>query len=373
MGDDWSAGISMKKQVIVIGAGIIGASIAYQLARFGATVTIIDAGGPAGQASGASFGWINASFYVNPEHFALRLAGIKAHARLARCLNIAERRKNGALCWEAKGEALDHQATALRGLGYVVEEIDAAAFATLEPNIATPPERCLSFPIERAVDPATLTAELLQAASALGARFVGGVFAGGLATRGGQVCGVETELGIFSADQVVVAAGTGTSSLLSPFGLTLKMLPRPGLLMRTRPVAPVVNHILAAPGQELRQLKDGRILAPTSASHQSDTSEVVMERPDLLAEVALTRLRALLPSVDIEWESVTLAMRPVPEDGLPVIGACGPNGTYVATMHSGVTLAAIVGELVAEELRGKDSLGSREAAMLAPFRPARFS
>ena len=301
------------------------------------------------------------------------MAGIEAHARLARTLNTAVRSKNGALCWEVKGQALDQQAAALLGLGYVVEEIDAATFATLEPNVATPPERCLSFPVERAVDPAALTAELLRAASVLGARFAGGVFAGALATRGGQVCGVETELGFFPADQVVVAAGTGTSALLSPFGLTLKMLPRPGLLMRTRPVAPVLNHIHAAPGQELRQLKDGRILAPTSASHQSDTSEVITERPDLLAEVALTRLRALLPSVDLEWESVALAMRPVPEDGLPVIGACGPNGTYVATMHSGVTLAAIVGELVTEELLGKDSFGSREAAMLAPFRPARFS
>ena len=157
----------MKKQVIVIGAGIIGASIAYQLAKAGAVVTILDAGRPAGQASGTSFGWINASFYVNPEHFALRLAGIEAHARLARTLNTAVRSKNGALCWEVKGQALDQQAAALLGLGYVVEEIDAATFATLEPNVATPPERCLSFPVERAVDPAALTAVLLRAASVL--------------------------------------------------------------------------------------------------------------------------------------------------------------------------------------------------------------
>jgi glycine/D-amino acid oxidase-like deaminating enzyme len=81
----------MKQQVIVIGAGIIGASIAYQLAKAGAAVTVLDAGGPAGQASGASFGWINASFYVDPDHFALRLAGIEAHERLARSLNTAAR------------------------------------------------------------------------------------------------------------------------------------------------------------------------------------------------------------------------------------------------------------------------------------------
>lgn len=360
----------MEQQVIVIGAGIIGASIAYQLSKAGAAVTVLDAGGLAGQASGASFGWINANYYADPNHFALRLAGIEAHARLDSPLSLAE--NIGALVWELEGDALNQQAIALRELGYEVDKIDAATFAALEPNIITPPDQCLSFPSETAVDAVVLTTTLLQAAAKLGARCVYGVGAIAITTKGGRVCGVETEMGNIPADNVVIAAGIGTTSLLAPFGLTLKMLSRPGLLMRTCPVSPILNHILAAPGQEFRQGVDGRILAPTAASHQSDNSEIISERPDLLANAALTRLRTLLPGVDLEWESVTLAMRPVPQDGLPVIGACGPDGAYVATMHSGVTLAAIVGELVAAEVLNVGTQKSQKSALLAPYRPDRF-
>ena len=52
----------------------------------------------------------------------------------------------------------------------------------------------------------------------------------------------------------------------------------------------------------------------------------------------------------MRWEAVMLAARPVPQDGLPVIGASWPEGVYVAVMHSGVTLAALVGEAVTQEL-----------------------
>ena len=74
----------------------------------------------------------------------------------------------------------------------------------------------------------------------------------------------------------------------------------------------------------------------------------------------------MLPEIALEMETVSLALRPVPRDGLPVIGAEGPQGIYVATMHSGVTLAPLVGRLVAQELNGG------QAELLAPYRPARF-
>ncbi|GAB1363672.1 hypothetical protein MASR1M32_29080 [Rhodobacter sp.] len=62
---------------------------------------------------------------------------------------------------------------------------------------------------------------------------------------------------------------------------------------------------------------------------------------------------------------MALAFRPVPGDGLPVIGAARP-GLWLAVMHSGATLAAITGEVVAEEIDGGES------ALLAEFRPGRF-
>ena len=361
------------QNVTVVGAGVIGAAIAFQLARSGASVTVIDAAGPAAQASGASFGWINASFYMDEDHFALRSAGIEAHHRLAALLNTGKARFKGCLCWEFDGPEMDAQANTLRTLGYPVEDVDAGRFAELEPNIARPPARCLRFPGEGAVDAAELSRDLLQAATALGARVITGVAVDGLATRAGRVCGVDTALGMVPADQVVIAAGTGSAALLAPFDVSLPMLRRPGLILQTRPLPPLLNHILVAPGQELRQKRDGRILAPTAASHQGDNSTDISERPDVLADLALKRVQDLIPGVAVEWETVTLAMRPVPEDGLPVIGRCGPDGAYVATMHSGVTLAALAGELVAAEMLENNPSGNAQTALLAPYRPQRFA
>jgi glycine/D-amino acid oxidase-like deaminating enzyme len=67
------------EKIVIIGAGLIGATLAFQLARSGRAVTVVEAGLPAAAASGRSFGWINASFALSEAHFALRVAGMAAH------------------------------------------------------------------------------------------------------------------------------------------------------------------------------------------------------------------------------------------------------------------------------------------------------
>tara|TARA_B110000208_G_scaffold170419_1_gene211948 strand:+ start:2786 stop:3139 length:354 start_codon:yes stop_codon:yes gene_type:complete len=112
-------------------------------------------------------------------------------------------------------------------------------------------------------------------------------------------------------------------------------------------------------------------LAPTVTSHQSDTTDHVEARPDILADIALKRLNALILDVDLEWEMVSLAQRPVPQDGMPVVGACGPDGVFVAVMHSGVTLAPIMAEILAREVMGQ-TLNTQQAELISPYRPDRF-
>ena len=73
-------------QIVVIGAGVIGAAIAFQLARRGHAVTLLDSHGIAAGASGRSFGWINASYFLTEAHYRLRLEGIAAHRRLCETL-----------------------------------------------------------------------------------------------------------------------------------------------------------------------------------------------------------------------------------------------------------------------------------------------
>ena len=253
-------------QVVIIGAGIIGATLAYQLGRGGAQVTVVDAAGPASGATGRSFGWANASFYADESHFRLRHESLQAYARLAQASGVQDVRWTGCLCWEELGDAFDAQARDLTALGYDVEEINAAEFARLEPNVA-PPERALRFKGEAAIDPVGLSNALLAQS---GARLMFGCAVSGIVVENDMVTGVRVPGGMLAADKVIVASGNGSSAILQDVGVALPMLDRPGVMLKTKPLAPILNHILVAPGQEFRQLEDGVILAPTAANHHSD-------------------------------------------------------------------------------------------------------
>jgi len=354
----------VSQRIVVIGAGVVGAAIANQLAQAGHHVTVVDKGGPANQASGRSFGWINASFFVDDAHFRLRAAGIETWRRT----DIHGLTWSGSLWFEEAGEALDATHAQLNEFAYPVEIIDQNRFSELEPHVANPPKRALHLPSEAAADTGLVTHALLARAQAHGATAFFGVDVLGIDTRNGAVSQVETNAGVLGADHVIVAAGTGTPALVGPLGVSLPMLRRPGLLITTRAVRPVLSHILVAPGQELRQLPDGRFLAPTSPNHQADQASDLDASAQALADGALERVAHLIPNAALSIESTTLAFRPVPQDGLPVVGPAGPDGLYIATMHSGVTLAAIVGELVAHELTN-----GGQADLLRPYRPDRFA
>ena len=355
----------MAQKVVVIGAGILGAATAYELQKSGSDVTVIDSG--QGGATQASFGWINASFYLDADHFRLRQQSLTAYRGLAKELSLPIN-WCGALCFETEGAEFDAQAAELAELGYAFDVIDREAFAALVPELQTPPERCLRFAQEAAADSGKLAQALLDAAVEKGAQVVRGVTATRFVMAGDRITGVETTAGQFSADDVVCAVGMASEHLLSTVEVALPMLKRPGAMIRTRPVQRVAKEILVSPIGEIRQLADGSLMMPTAVSHQSDTSENIASLPQD-ADAALARLRGMFPNLDLHLAEVTLAQRPVPKDNFPVVGLA-KDGLYALCAHSGVTLAAVLGQLVAKEVR--DGPSNETATTLAPYRPDRF-
>ncbi len=349
-------------RVIIIGAGIVGAALAFALGRQGAEVLVI-AKGP-GPATAASFGWAGASFHLGPAHFALRRESLAAWHRFE-AEGAPGLDWQGCLSWEFEGAALDAQASELAALGYPVEPVDAAGLRATLPFLKQVPDKALSFPAEGAMDAGAMAAGLLARA---GARLFQGLTVRAIDAPGGQLRGVETDGGYFGADRVVVAAGTGAPALLAPLGVKLPLLPRPGLILRTAPVAPRLGGILVGPFGELRQDREGHLHLPVATSHQSDDAEAIDGAAEALAAAALARLGAHFDLPGLACEQVSLGWRPVPEDGLPVLGPAGPDGLWLAGMHSGVTLAAGVAEGLAREIAGQG-----EEPLFAPFRPQRFA
>lgn len=348
------------QRIVIIGAGVIGAAIAYHL-RGRAQVCVIDRAGPGAGASSKGFGWINASFAETPDYFALRRAAIEAH----RDLGLAATRWGGSLWWEEEGAAFDAQAGHLAALGYPVEILGRNAFAAREPEVAGPPERCLLAPAEGATDGAAFARDLLAAS---GATLIAGAAVTGLAEVKGRVSGVLTENGVLPADAVILAAGAATPGLLAPFGIDVPVVAKPGLILHTAPVPPVLRHLILAPDIHFRQDADGRIVAGEIFSGDGPGAARITEDPEGLAADVMARLVARLPGVPLRMERLMLGRRPVPADGMPLVGPVpGLPGAWIAVMHSGVTLAPIIGRLVADEVAGQGA-----APLLAPFRPERL-
>jgi glycine/D-amino acid oxidase-like deaminating enzyme len=349
-------------ETLIIGAGITGAALAFQLSRRGEAVTIVSTHAEGGLASAASFGWLNASSYLSHPHYRLRHEGLAAHRRLAEALDGLQTSWLGCLWYEATGEAQEETASDLAALGYQVQRLSRVQVAERLPALGQVPETALYFPEEGVADPATLARALIAAS---GARVVRATVSA-LTAESGRATGVATDLGPMPGDRVILATGTGTPALLEPLGYRLPMLKRPGLMIATNSLPAICPLVLASPEQEVRQDAAGHLVAPASAGHQSEHAETLGAFP-VVVNATLLRLRALFPGQEIHFGHQAMAMRPVPVDGLPVVGRGPVEGLWMAVMHSGATLAPVVAECLAAEIAG-----GPDSRLLADFRPGRF-
>ena len=198
-----------QKHIIVVGAGIIGASIAWHLVRAGARVTILEAGSPGGVATPASFAWINAS-WGNPEvYFRLRSRSMREWTRLAEDVPGIQLDWAGGLCWDLPSDELDAYLAQHGSWGYDIRPVGRDEAARIEPALANPPDHALHVREEGAVEPAGAAHALIADAVTRGALLRTGRAVARLERSGGGMAAVLDGERI-AADDVVLAAGTAT-------------------------------------------------------------------------------------------------------------------------------------------------------------------
>ncbi len=366
----------MVEHVVVIGAGVYGAAVTAELVRRGARVTVVDSGAPAGGTSGATFSWTNSNGKQPRAYHDLSVASMEAHRRLAAGLSTSDwYHQSGNLEWggdDREREQLRAKVAGVLDYGYEARWLTRAEALQLEPDLnpdELPAEEIAYFPSEGWIEPARLIGHLLAGA---GAEIIWNDAVCGFEVGNGLVRTVQLASGRrLIADAVVNCAGPRAADVAEFAGLVLPMRNTRGVLIYTSPVAVSVSRVIHAPQVHLRPDGAGRLLLHThevdDAATVSSTGEVSVD-PAAVDKV-LEAGCALYPGIRAAAvESVRVGERPIPGDGLPVLGrALELPNFHFAVSHSGATLSVHAGALVAAEVFGED-----RSDELAAFRFERF-
>lgn len=362
--------------VAVIGAGIVGGSVAYRLVQGGADVTLIDRGQPGEGTTSRSFAWLNANRKTPRAYFDLNVAGMREHRALAEELHPGDWfHASGNLIWIGASELdeLRDRVARLRSWGYAAEWRDASAVRDeLEPEVALgdPDEQVAFFPEEGWVEAPRLTTCVIEAARRHGLTLRTGTGVAAIQVRDGQIEELTLEVGErIAVDGVVNAAGVGAAEISRLVGVPLPMAPTRGLLVRLSVETEPIHRLIHTPSVNLRPDGPGRVLV-----HHDSTDAKLGDRQDVgetdplvqgLIEAAIAVVPSLAGSAIFD---VRIGVRPITADGYPSVGELpGIRGYYEAVTHSGVTLGPLLGRLIADEV-----LTAKPNPLLATFRPERF-
>jgi glycine/D-amino acid oxidase-like deaminating enzyme len=370
-------------KVVVVGAGIVGASIAYHLAKAGASVTVIDKEGPATHASRGTFAWINATYAKQPRYYhQLSQQSVTSWHSLQQELKLPVR-WGGSLEWFSTAQEQQKLTAQIAEQAAWEEDarmLSVAEMTKLEPHVDFGEAQQFAFSAnDGAVDPVLATRKLLAAATEMGAVVRYPCELTDVSFVGGHLRSVQTSLGEIKAEHLVLATGANSDLVKKITGADIPQRTTPGIIAITAPMDRVLNHIIAAPGAHMHQRDDGRIvLGEQSGAPANDAHRMRLEgRPnafpdEIIGKEHFGRMLAIAqrfaPAISkAKMESIYIGWRPLPLDGHPVLGAAPHRpGVYLAIMHSGISLAPVVGQLASQEILSGDSV-----AQLAPYRPNR--
>jgi glycine/D-amino acid oxidase-like deaminating enzyme len=378
------------RRCAVIGAGVLGVCVAARLAEAGLGVTLLERDRPGRAATGSSFAWLNANDKAPRAYHDLNHAGMRAWAGLAARLGgAAWYRPAGNIEWAQSAPGRAQLAARVRRLtewGYPARLIDAAEAAGLEPSLRLPhPAPDVAwFPDEGYLLTEPLVSHMTEAAARHGATVLTGepgrvvgldAGEGGMGRR----VAVRTAAGqVIPADVVVCCAGrwvpelaalAGAAGPVPLVGWAEPGATAPGLVVQAGPVTPPgPQRMVHAPGVYLRPHSGGLVhLEAPDAAVDLHTPEADLRR---WAEELLRRARRVVRGLqDARVAGYRVCVRPMPADGRSIVGPLpGAGDLYVAVTHSGVTLAAHLSRLIADEL-----VTGVAATELAPYRPGRFA
>jgi glycine/D-amino acid oxidase-like deaminating enzyme len=374
--------------VVVVGAGIVGAACAYYLARAGARVVVLDAGPIAGGTSSHGEGNLLVSDKPPGPELALALWSRRLWDEIggdggAEAIELEP--KGGLMVWASPSQGTADLIAAHRSAGVEVTELAGGDLAGREPRLAAGLAGGAYYPQDAQVQPMLAAAHLLRGLDVRCGVRVQGIETG----AGGTVTGVRTAGGpVIPATAVVNATGVAAGELAATAGTRLPIEPRRGFILVTEPLhgtrePPPIRHKVYAADYLDTVASDDTGLQSSAVVEGTRAGTVLIgssrERVGFDSSYPLPVLRriaaqavALFPFLaDVQLLRAYQGFRPFTPDHLPVIGPDpSVGGLWHASGHegAGVGLAPGTGALVAAQITGT---GDPDLD-LAPFAPARF-
>lgn len=349
--------------VVVIGGGVIGLSIARALAaRDAGRICLIERAHLGAEASRAAGGMLAPQAEADgmDDFFELASASLDLYPAFADALREEtgtdiELERTGTLYLAFTDEderEIEHRYRWQKSAGLSVERLSADEARELEPCVSPCVRAALRFPLDVQVENRRLIAALATSVEKRGVSVLLETNVESLITERGRIAGVETSRGRLSAPVVVIATGAWTSFLSSTdkSAPRLSIEPVRGQMLCFETNPRVARHVIYSPRGYLVPRLDGRLLAGSTSEHAGFDKRVTMGGIQAITAHALEIAPALacLPLVD-SWAG----LRPRASDDWPIVGASvETEGLFLATGHyrNGILLAPLTGELIAEQI-----------------------
>ncbi len=417
-------GMEIDQRIVIIGGGVIGLTQAYDLARQGAQVTVIDQRTTGLGASSVNAGWVvpaeaapvpapgvivqsmkwmlhrDSPLYIKPSlapnhvRFMLGMwrrsnardfrAGLAAQLALAAgTMEMLddyaadgvefEMHADGLLLAYLSPEKLHHHAEHLdipASFGLEADILEGDAVRDREPALTDAVSGGIYFPTERHLDPASLVAGLRKRCESLGVTFVEDARVTSVERRGDRVTALRTDTSRIPVDTVILAAGAWSGYASAMFGTSLPVRAGKGYAIDCAP-PPVALRTMV-------NLSDAKVaVTPLDTKVRLAGTMEFGPHDESVNDVRIAAILRAPAQYFRGWPAepahvvAGAGMRPMTPDGLPIIGRLpGLGNAYVSTGHGmmGVTLAPGSARAITEFIRT-----GRQPSELLPFDARRFA
>ena len=369
----------MHSEVLIIGGGVIGLSIARELHLQGAErITVLDKGSCGEEASWAAAGMLSPQIEADmPDiFFDLCCASRDLYPEFADALLDEtgvdiELERTGTLYLGLDDDDIlqmraRHEWQSKAGLA--VESLSSGELTRAEPCLSANVGEALFFPNDWQVENRKLTSALMRYAWKNGIEVRENTRAGKIVIENRRAVGTRTNDGTAAADFIIVATGAWTSFIqLGDAEMPTRVEPIRGQMIAFQPPERLFRHVLCGSRGYLVPRKDGRILAGSTLENAGFDKTVSESAAAELHEMASEMTPAIR---DMEFVDHWAGLRPHSSDEMPIMGAfAGIENLFLATAHyrNGILLAPLTAKLIADKIvKGMDS------SYLSAFSPDRF-